>query len=829
MISLQRLIALTCVSLLAACGGGGGDDTPAKPIANAGADQTVERGASVTLDGSGSSTTRSDATLTYTWTLVEKPVGSAAALDSATAQKPTFDTDLPGQYEADLIVSDGTLSSDHDRVIITATNPDPVAVVNQTAHNVLIGATVSLDASGSLPPTGKDPSALVYEWTLTEKPAGSSAALTGSGGAVETLYTEVTGTYTATLVVRYGDKVTEPVTVTITASNANTKPVANPGGPYTIERGQTLTLDGSGSSDADGDTLSYRWYIFGPTEASGVASVWNRNGSALTVENAIVDYDKQKAKITPDAVGSWIVYLVVHDGTSISDFKSANITVTKPEGAANTPPVAHGWGTSRLSFIEPSYITEAELSVAVFGSGNSWDLDGDALTRRFRWISTPAGYEQADLSTATSMSFTPTVAGDYSFELIVNDGKVDSAPLQRTYTARTGANRAPSAAVTVDSQTILAGSEAWFDGTTSTDPDLDALTYHWKLIDKPDGSTAVLEPRNATRADGTVLTDARAVVKTDKPGIYLAALVVKDNHGVSGPLNTLRYGRVLVKGINNIPSIGSISNTQAANRGNTHFNNSDQPYVIGGDSVTLYMRDPVDPDLDTLYALWTLQQPTGSTLPDAYSTTLTANLGTRQFPVGKPVVAGRYTATAVVSDGVASSAPQTLAFNAVDRASYPSLLLEDKYSAGPLNRWDESVTTGFSGPGEGSQPRQRAFPYAEHEISSFPVFWGNVQAGDNVVKNYRLTAFGGDYTITNLQVGTSTRLAEYPGFSGKFSGLTEGQVIKNGETVDFSLIVTAPGPGQSRTSNGNIVDGVTFTFGVAQKPGWSFEYLPYLY
>lgn len=825
---LHRLFSILCLLLLSACGGGG-DDSPPAPVANAGIDQSVELGSTVTLDGSASSAASGGA-ITYNWTLPGKPDASVAVLSSSTAARPTFVADKVGAFEADLVVNDGEQGSSHDRVVVNVRNPDPVAVVTKTTYNELIGATVSLDASGSLPPTGGNASTLTYEWTLTDKPAGSSTTLVNADTSIASLYTNVAGTYVVTLVVRYADKVTEPLTVTINASNANTKPVADIGGPYTVARGQPLTLDGSKSSDADGDALSYRWYLYGPTEASGVATIWTTNGSALTADNGIVNYNTAKATITPDVVGNWRAYLVVHDGTSISDFQTVAITVTKPDGAANTPPIAHGWGTPRLAYIEPAYISETELNTVVFASGNSWDVDANPLTRRFRWISTPSGYTQADLSTAASLGFTPTVAGDYTWEMIVNDGLVDSPPIVRTYTARTGANRAPQAAVTVDKQTILVGSEAWFDGSTSTDADLDALTYHWKLIDRPDGSTATLEPANATRADGTVLTGARARVVTDKAGIYIASLVVKDSHGVSGPLNTLRYGRVLVKQVNNEPSIGSISNNndhQSNRRTNTHFNDSDQPYIIGGENVTLYLRDDVDPDLDILYSLWTLEQPAGSTLPDAHSTTLGANPTTRQFIPGKPVVAGTYTATAIVSDGVDPSAPHTLKFNVAERANYPSLLLEDDYSA-PLNYWDRAVTSGSSGLGAGTEPRQRAFPYWDHADGSFPVFVSEVQAGDNIVKNYRLTAYVGDYTITNLKIGASTNAA-YPGYSGKFVGLSNGQVIKKGETVNFSLAFTAPGGQGTTTASNNIADGITYTFEVVEKPGWVFEYQPWVY
>lgn len=89
------------------------------PVASAGADQTVNVGASVTLDGTGSSDPDHDP-LQYTWSLSTRPSGSAATLSSSTAPRPSFTADVAGVYEATLVVSDGSESSSPDKVRVVA-------------------------------------------------------------------------------------------------------------------------------------------------------------------------------------------------------------------------------------------------------------------------------------------------------------------------------------------------------------------------------------------------------------------------------------------------------------------------------------------------------------------------------------------------------------------------------------------------------------------------------------------------------------------------------------------------------------------------------------
>jgi len=88
-----------------------------KPVANAGANQSVVIGATVALDGSASRDADADA-LTYKWGLTAKPAASAVNLTQPTAVNPSFTPDVPGDYVAQLIVNDGSQDSDAATVTI---------------------------------------------------------------------------------------------------------------------------------------------------------------------------------------------------------------------------------------------------------------------------------------------------------------------------------------------------------------------------------------------------------------------------------------------------------------------------------------------------------------------------------------------------------------------------------------------------------------------------------------------------------------------------------------------------------------------------------------
>src|SRR5205823_6669186 len=66
------------------------------------------------------------------------------------------------------------------------------------------------------------------------------------------------GTYTGTVQVSDGT-LTDQKSFTITVVNVNQAPVADAGGPYTGIVGVAISFNGTGSSDPDGDALTYSW------------------------------------------------------------------------------------------------------------------------------------------------------------------------------------------------------------------------------------------------------------------------------------------------------------------------------------------------------------------------------------------------------------------------------------------------------------------------------------------------------------------------------------------------------------------------------------------
>ena len=353
------------------------------PVANAGSDQTVNPGATVTLDASGSSDPDTDDTLSYSWT---QTAGTTVTLSSATVSMPTFTAPSSSDVLTfNVTVMDGRGGSDSDTVDITINSP-PVADAGSD-QTVNTGVTVTLDASGSNDPDTGD--TLSYDWMQTAGTTVTLSSATAVNPTFTATSTPATLTFEVTVTDDRGGSDSDTVDVKI-----NTPPEADAGPDQTVNPGATVTLDASGSSDPDtGDTLGYNW-----TQTAG---------TTVTLSSATAS---SPTFIAPSSAEVLTFEITVADGRGGSDSETVDVTI-------NSPPVANAG---------PDQTVDSGVTVTLDGSGSS-DPDTDD-TLSYDWTQTVGTTITLGSTTAVSPTFTaPNVSEALTFELTVTDNHGASA------------------------------------------------------------------------------------------------------------------------------------------------------------------------------------------------------------------------------------------------------------------------------------------------------------------------------------------------------------------------------------------------------------------
>ena len=373
------------------------------PVANAGASQTVALSTTVTLNGSGS-TDADGATLTFAWSFVSVPSGSAAVLSNPTSVNPSFTVDKLGNYVVQLIVSAEGLSSAPAQVTISTSDVPPVANAgpNQT---VLVDATVSLNGSGSSDLSGNP---ITFAWSFVSRPTGSTAVLSNPTAFNPTFVADRVGEYNVQLIVSDGILSSTPSTVQITTNDI--APVASAGPNQTVFIDAAVTLNGSGSTSSSGNPLTYSWSLtVKPT------------GSKATLSNATT----VSPSVTIDVDGTYVAQLIVNDGI----LSSAPATVTI--STQFSTPTANAGANQTV---------EAASTVQLNGSQSS-DPDGSALTYAWAILSKPAGSSAAlSSASAENPTFVVDLVGTYLVQLTVTSNGLTSAPSSVTIASTTGAS-----------------------------------------------------------------------------------------------------------------------------------------------------------------------------------------------------------------------------------------------------------------------------------------------------------------------------------------------------------------------------------------------------
>ena len=205
----------------------------------------------------------------------------------------------------------------------------------------------------------------------------------------------------------------------------NSPPISEAGGPYTVDEGSSVTVDASGSSDPDGNTLTYAWDLDndGTYENPGVTAVITPPDGTATITVGLQVSDGNGG-VSTDTATVTVINVVPTVGPitapigplSVGTAVEASATFTDP-GTADTHTALWNWGdgtTSQGTVTETSvagshiYTTAGIYTVTLTvtdddgGAGSAtytyvviYDPTGGFVTGG-GWINSPVGAYMAD-------------------------------------------------------------------------------------------------------------------------------------------------------------------------------------------------------------------------------------------------------------------------------------------------------------------------------------------------------------------------------------------------------------------------------------------------
>ena len=549
-----------------------------QPVANAGANQTISLPASsATLDGSASSDP--DGTIsTYTWSKISGP--SQGTITSGSSASTTVTNLAAGTYIFKLTVKDNGNATATDSVTVTvnsAVNKAPVANAGSNQSVTLPANSVTLNGSGSSDPDGSISS---YTWSKVSGPAqGTISNSTAASTAATNL---AQGTYTFKLTVKDNSNATASDSVIITVNAAAAQaPVANAGSNQTITLpANSIALNGSASSDADGTITTYTWSkVSGPAQGS----ISNTSAASTSATNLVQ--------------GTYVFRLTIKDNSNLTAFDEVTITVN---GTVNQAPVANA-GANQT-------VTLPTNSVALNGTASS---DADGSVTSYTWLKA-AGPAQGSISNTTAAATTAAnlVQGTYVFRLTVKDNGNATATDSVIITVNPAPNQPPVADAGTNQTITLPLNSVTLNATASSDADGSIASYSWVKLA---GGTVSISNANSSSATVTNL----------QAGQYTFVLTVTDNNGASS------------KDTVNVNVVSATEQNPVADAG------KNQTITLPVNSVTLNGSGSLDPDGTISAYEWVKSSgPAQGGITNANQATTTAN----------NLVAGTYVFRLTVTD-----------------------------------------------------------------------------------------------------------------------------------------------------------------------------------
>jgi predicted esterase len=367
------------------------------PVANAGTAATITLPINTANLNGAASSDQDGSITTYSWTKVSGP--TQFAITNSSQANTTVTNLVEGVYIFRLTVTDnaGATAAASVQVTVNAAlppaNQPPVANAGKPVTITLPVNSVTLD--GSLSYDAEAP-IVSYSWTKTAGPVSFGIVSPLSATTVVNSLTE--GVYSFTLTVTDNKGVTAKASVQVTVlPKVNNPPVARAGTDRILNQAAEVVLDGSSSSDPDGQITGYNW-----KQVSGLSGVnlLNTNSSKAIAQGLIA--------------GEYIFRLTVTDNAGMSASDDVKISIVP---AQNKRPKASAGNDTSVSL--PA--TTALLN----GSGSS-DPEGMISSYSWRQIAGPTSALVAN-NVARITEVRELAEGEYVFVLTVTDDRGLSA------------------------------------------------------------------------------------------------------------------------------------------------------------------------------------------------------------------------------------------------------------------------------------------------------------------------------------------------------------------------------------------------------------------
>ncbi len=222
-------------------------------------------------------------------------------------------------------------------------------------------------------------------------------------------------------------------------------PVAVAGNPLTVDKRVSVTLDGSGSSDPSGRSLTYAW-----TQTGGASVVLSSNSSPKPTFSA------------PGMSGALTFSLDVNNGQLSSPASTVVITVQDRAPVASVP---------------ATMTVGAGSQVTLDGSGSS-DPDQDTLTYTWTQVNgTSVSLTPGDGGKASFVA--PNTPDTLTFTLVVSDGEMSSAAATETITVSPSGVQVPPVASAGSDLTVPKRTLVYLNAVV-THSSGGPLTYQWQ-------------------------------------------------------------------------------------------------------------------------------------------------------------------------------------------------------------------------------------------------------------------------------------------------------------------------------------------------------------